>query len=193
MMDYYEPHLAIHEAGHVIARMIYLYGIAGQVDFIKISIDEDHGGTVNANPMFTDEELRNFNLESYPDLEFTRRQLMKEAVINVGGVAAECVLNNRPLPDLTKSKEDDIASDLTKFQIYCRKILKTQGIDASSPSFFIDMKKLNLKLFQAALGIFKTEKCKTATLFLVESLESEKVFTGSKLRVIVEEIRRLLN
>ena len=192
-MDYYEPHLAIHESGHVISRMVDLYGIGGQVDFKKISIDEDHGDTVNANPMFTDEELRKFNLERYPDMEFTRRQLMKEAVINVGGVAAECVLNNRPLPDLTSSKEDDIASDLTKFQIYCRNILKTQRIDASSPSFFMDMRKLNLMLFNDALNIFKTEKHKTATLFLVESLESEKVYTGNKLTVIVEEIHRLLN
>lgn len=192
-MEYYEPNLAIHESGHDIMRMIDLYGIPGQDDFIKISIDEDHGGTVIANPMFTDAELRNFDLERYPDLEITSRKLKKEAVINVAGTAAECILNNRPIPDLTSSKEDDIASDLTKFQIYCRNILKTQRIEASSPSFFMDMRKLNLMLFNDALNIFKTEKHKTATLFLVESLESEKVYTGNKLTVVVEEIRRLLN
>ena len=191
-MDYYEPNLSIHESGHVIMRMIDLYGIAGQIDFIKISIDEEHGGSVYANPMFTDAELRNFDLERYPDLELTSRKLRKEAVINVAGIAAECILNNRPIPDLTSTNEGDIASDLTKFQMYCMKILKTQGVVSSSASFNAEINILNSNIFQDALAIFKTEKYNAATIFLVESLERDKIFTGNKLKNIIREIQLML-
>ena len=193
----YKVNLEIHEAGHVVARLLNCYNIPAQGSeaFDKIEIkNELDSGNVRIKSLFTDEELNYFNPGNYLNKVETRNKLLKEASIKLAGVAAECALNNRPVPITLSSPNlyKDIVDDFITAQRCVTNIMLLDEIKYGTLGYEEQHDRLGMEILHETISHFKNKTVVKGVSRLSNILKEKPLLEKEDLTSVIYELGEIL-